>query len=134
MSKSMQKKTLVGLVSIFLLVACFQIIPISISLGQNDKAMDGIKRLEPGKCYLVYSDKPVTLTLPYGVSAERYGEAMNTTFSHEGNQKGKGKRCVGGPIKMQLQDNGHIKYQCVLCNREWIRDAEGKLVKSCEEK
>ena len=128
----MQKKTLVGLVSIFLLVACFQIIPISISLGQNDKALDGKKHLvlRPGDWYLVYSDNP--FTLPEGVEAWAT-EGMGTGFRHDGIRKDKQVHC-GGFINMQLQDNGHIKYQCVVCKRVWIRDAEGKLVKSCEEK
>jgi hypothetical protein len=128
----MLKKILVGLVSIFLLVACFQVTPISISLGQDDKAMDGKKRLDlrPGECYLVYSDKPVTL--PDGVRWMS-AESMGAGFRHDGMHKNKPERCAGF-IKMHLQDNGHIEYQCVLCEREWIRDAEGKLVKSCEEK
>ena len=106
--------------------------PISISLGQNDKAMDKKNHLDlrPGEWYLVCSDKP--MTLPDGVQ-RMSTEGMGARMRHDGMRKDKREHC-GGFIKMDLQDNGYIKYQCVLCEKEWIRDAEGKLVKNSKEK
>ena len=126
MSKSMLKTTLVGLASIFLLVTCFQIMPISISLGQNDKKMNEKKRLDmqPGEWYMVYSDTPFTL---YGDAKVMSGGGIGGRLKHDGINKDTQKPCAGF-ISMVLQDNGWIRYRCNLCEREWTRNAEGKLV------
>ena len=129
MSKSALTKTLVGLTGLFLLLACFLVVPVSISLGQNGKPTDGTKclTLQPGQHYMVYSDKPITL--PEGV---RFSSCLpGTALRHDGTHKDKPVHC-GGAIKMVLRDNGCIEYQCVVCKRKWIRDAEGKLVKGSD--
>jgi len=132
MSKSILKTTLVGLASIFLFVACFQIMPISISLGQDDKKMNGKKTfdLQPGELYLVYSDTPFTL---YGNAKVMSGEGIGGRLRHDGFGKDKDKKCWG-IINMVVMDNGYIKYQCNLCDKKWIRNAEGKLVDSGDRK
>jgi hypothetical protein len=131
MSKSILKTTLVGLASIFLFVACFQIMPISISLGQDDKKMNGKKTfdLQPGELYLVYSD--TSFTLPEGVYVGRYG--LSASLHHDGMYKNKQEHC-GGLIMMQLQDDGCITYECRACHQKWKRNAEGKIVESSEKK
>ena len=131
MSKSVLKKTLVSLAGIFLLVVCFQATPISISMGQTEKAMAGNKRLDlqPGQWYMVYSDKPITL--PYG--AKMYGACgFGTAFIHDDLLKDELKQC-GGYVGSVIKNSGCIEYRCMECGRKWNRDAEGKLVK-CSDK
>jgi len=132
MSKSMLKKALVGIVGITLLVACFQVTPISISLGQNDKATGEKKSLDlrPGEWYLVYSDAPFTL---HGDAKVMSGEGIGGRLRHDGIGKDKRKSCWGF-INMVLMDNGYIKYKCNLCDKEWTRNAEGKLVDNSDRK
>lgn len=131
MSKSVLKTTLVVLASIFLFIACFQIMPISISLGQNDKKMNGEKTfdLQPGEWYLVYSDTPVAL---YG-DAKVIPGGIAGRLRHDGIGKDKGKPC-GGLINMAIKDNGYIEYQCKSCERKWTRNAKGELVNSSDRK
>lgn len=132
MSKGMLKRAIVVLASISLVVAFFQVTPISISLGQNDKVTDGKKSfdLRPGEWYLVYSDTPFTMPADAkAMSAEGIGGRLR----HDGIDKDKRKHCAGF-IDMVLMDNGYIKYKCNLCKREWIRDAEGKLVDNNDRK
>jgi hypothetical protein len=106
--------------------------PISISLGQDDKKMNGKKTfdLQPGELYLVYSDTPFTL---YGNAKVMSGEGIGGRLRHDGFGKDKDKKCWG-IINMVVMDNGYIKYQCNLCDKKWIRNAEGKLVDSGDRK
>ena len=130
MPMSVLKKTLVGLAGIFLLVACFQVAPISISLAQNEKAVDRSERLDlqPGRLYVVCSDRRILLPDHVKVLREC---AMGTSLRHDGMHKDEPRPCHG-PIKMVLRDDGSIEYECVLCHRKWTRNADGKLISGQE--
>ena len=127
MSKSLLRAMLVGLGGCLLAVGLLQVAPISISLGQNDKASNQRKdtTLQPGRWYSVYCDAPTTM--PSGMTVCSFS-SFGTGFEHDGTRKDKDEPCHG-PIKMVLRDDGCIEYRCLWCKRNWTRDVEGRLVK-----
>lgn len=131
MSQNALRRTLIGLAGFLLLVVCSRFIPISISLGCDEEGVKARESssLRPGQWYIVYSDE--SIASPHG-GAIRLSGVFGTALTHSGLRKDKGVPCEGA-IKTVLRDDGCIEYECVVCKRKWIRDAEGKLVKACNE-
>lgn len=131
MSTHLLRVTVVGLGACLLAVGLLQIAPISISLGQNNKAGNERKdvSLQPGCWYYVYCDAQTTM--PSGVEICSLS-SFGTGFEHDGMRKDKDEPCHG-PIKMVLRDDGCIEYRCLRCKRNWTRDVNGRLNKESAE-
>lgn len=136
MTQKRLKISIALLVGFVLFTGLLQFVPISISFGKSHHTNSDLRNipLQPNGTYLVYVKKPMALPDDMElVTGPWTGQMTGWTlrgagFFHDGKRKdddkGKGK-CMGN-IKILLQDDGRIKYICLLCHKV-IPDRDSKV-------
>ena len=142
MSKKKLGISIALVIGFCLFTGVLQFVPISISFGKSHHTNSDLRNmpLQPNGTYLVYVKKPMALpddmelvtgpwTGPCTWQMTR-GTLRGAGFFHDGKRKdddkGKGKGKCMGNIKILLQDDGRIKYICLLC-RKVIPDRDSKV-------
>lgn len=138
MTQKKLKISIALLVGFVLFAGLLQFVPISISFGKRHHTNSDLRNmpLQPNGTYLVYVKKPMALpddmelvtgpwTGPW-TGQMRGWTLRGAGFFHDGKRKDDNKVECMGNIKILLQDDGRIKYKCLLC-RKVIPDRDSKV-------